>query len=293
VVAVVLAALSGAFFGALAVAVRYALRRGGDVVVGAVAVPGVALVLAVLISGPSLATDTIRVSDLWPFALAGLLAPGASQVLFIGAVRDAGPSRTAILIGTAPLMSVGLALALLGEPFRPLLLIGTALVVAGGVALGRERARPEQFRLFGVVLALGCAALFAVRDNVVRWAARGTHPPPLVATDVALAAATAFMLIYVLVVRRNRDHTGAPSVTHSVAAFVPAGISLAIAYDCLLAAFDRGRVSIVAPLNATQSLWAVLLTVVLYGRKTELIGPRLVVAGMLVVAGAAVIGAVR
>ena len=289
-VAVVLAALSGAFFGALAVAVRYALRRGGDVVVGAVAVPGVALVLAVLISGPSLATDTIRVSDLWPFALAGLLAPGASQVLFIGAVRDAGPSRTAILIGTAPLMSVGLALVLLGEPFRPLLLIGTAFVVAGGVALGRERARPEHFRLFGVVLALGCAALFAVRDNVVRWAARGTHPPPLVATDVALAAATAFMLIYVLVVRRNQDRSG---LTHSVAAFVPAGISLAIAYDCLLAAFDRGRVSIVAPLNATQSLWAVLLSVVLYGRKTELIGPRLVVAGMLVVAGAAVIGAVR
>ena len=289
-VAVVLAALSGAFFGALAVAVRYALRRGGDAVVGAVAVPGVALVLAVLISGPSLATDTIRVSDLWPFALAGLLAPGASQVLFIGAVRDAGPSRTAILIGTAPLMSVGLALALLGEPFRPVLLIGTALVVAGGVALGRERARPEHFRLFGVVLALGCAALFAVRDNVVRWAARGTHPPPLVATDVALAAATAFMLIYVLFARRNRDRTG---LTHSVASFVPAGIALAIAYDCLLAAFDRGRVSIVAPLNATQSLWAVLLSVVLYGRKTELIGTCLVVAGMLVVAGAAVIGAVR
>jgi hypothetical protein len=40
-------------------------------------------------------------------------------------------------------------------------------------------------------------------------------------------------------------------------------------------------------------LWAVLLSVALYGRKTELIGTRLVVAGMLVVAGAAVIGAVR
>src|SRR5207302_569917 len=100
-----------------------------------VVVPGVALGLAVLVSIPSLALDTIRASDLWPFALAGALVPGVSQILFIIAVRDAGPSRAAILIGTAPLMSVAIALAVLGEPFRPLLAVGTALVVAGGVAL--------------------------------------------------------------------------------------------------------------------------------------------------------------
>ena len=64
-------------------------------------------------------------------------------------------------------MSVAIALALLGEPFQPLLLVGTVLVVAGGAALARERARPEHFRALGAVLALVCAALFAVRDNVV------------------------------------------------------------------------------------------------------------------------------
>jgi drug/metabolite transporter (DMT)-like permease len=253
-------------------------------------VPGVALPLAVLISIPSLAHDTLRLSDLWPFALAGLLAPGASQVLFIGAVRDAGPSRASILIGTAPLMSVGIALVLLGEPLRPLLLLGTALVVAGGIALARERARPAHFRLLGVVLALACAVLFAVRDNIVRWAARDAHPPPLVATDLSLAAAAVFMLAYALVVRRGRLRAG---VVRSLASFAPAGIMLAVAYDCLLEAFDRGRVSIVAPLNATQSLWAVLFSALVYGRHAELIGRRLVVAGTLVVAGAAVIGAVR
>jgi drug/metabolite transporter (DMT)-like permease len=253
-------------------------------------VPGVALPLALLISIPSLAHDTLRVSDLWPFAVAGLLAPGASQVLFIRAVRDAGPSRASILIGTAPLMSVGIALVLLDEPLRPLLLLGTALVVAGGIALARERARPEHFRLLGVVLALACAVLFAVRDNIVRWAARDAHPPPLVTTDLSLAAAAVFMLAYALVVRRGRLRAG---VAQSLASFAPAGIMLAVAYDCLLEAFDRGRVSIVAPLNATQSLWAVLFSALVYGRQAELIGRRLVVAGTLVVAGAAVIGAVR
>src|SRR6185437_10295199 len=151
-VAVLFAALSGALFGALAVAVRRGLRAGGDPNVGAVVVPGVAFLLALIVSIPSLAGDTIHLGDLWAFALAGLLVPGASQVLFIVAVRDAGPSRASIMIGTAPLMSVGLALALLGEPFRPLLLVATALVVAGGVVLGRERARPEHFRMIGIVL---------------------------------------------------------------------------------------------------------------------------------------------
>ena len=144
--------------------------------------------------------------------------------------------------------------------------------------------------MLGVAFALACAALFAVRDNVVRWAARGAHPPPLVATDVSLAAATAFMLAYLLAFRRDGIRNG---VRHSVLAFAPAGIALAVAYDCLLEAFDSGRVSIVAPLNATQSLWAVLFSSLLYGRQAELIGRRLVVAGALIVAGAAVIGAVR
>jgi drug/metabolite transporter (DMT)-like permease len=290
VVAVVFAALSGALFGALAVAVRHGLRRGADPELGALVVPGVALAVAALVSIPSLAHDTIRIGDLWPFAVAGALAPGASQVLFVIAVRDAGPSRTSIMIGTAPLMSVGIALVLLGEPLRPLLLLGTALVVAGGIALVRERARPTHFRLLGALLALACAALFAVRDNVVRWAARDVHPPPLVATDVSLAAATLFMLAYVLFVRRDRIRTG---LRPAFVAFAPAGVGLALAYDCLLEAFDRGRVSIVAPLNATQSLWAVLLSSLVYGRQAELIGRRLVVAGLLIVSGAAVIGSVR
>lgn len=288
-VGVLFAALSGALFGALAVAVRHALRRGADPFVGAAVVPSVALVLALVVSIPSLAADRIHPGDLWPFALAGMLVPGASQILFIIAVRDAGPSRTSILIGTAPLMSVGIALAVLGEPFRPLLAAGTALVVAGGVVLGLERARPEHFRLLGLVLALVCAALFAVRDNVVRWGARDVHPPALVAADVSLAAAALVTVAYALVRRRPR----AATVRASAHAFAPAGILLALAYDLLFAAFDRARVSIVAPLNATQSLWAVLISALLYGRQAELIGRRLVAAGVLIVAGAAVIGAVR
>jgi len=35
-----------------------------------------------------------------------------------------------------------------------------------------------------VAVIAACAALFAIRDNVARWAARGTHPPALIAAAV-------------------------------------------------------------------------------------------------------------
>ena len=144
--AVVFAALSGALFGALAVAVRTALRRRADPEAGAFVVPAVAAAVSVPAGVWAAQAGEVRAADLWPFALAGALVPGCTQLLFILAVRDAGPSRAAILVGTAPLVSVTIALAVLGEPFRPLLLLGTVLVVAGGVALARERSRPEHFR---------------------------------------------------------------------------------------------------------------------------------------------------
>jgi drug/metabolite transporter (DMT)-like permease len=288
VTTVLFASLAGALFGALAVTVRFGLQRGGDPNAGALVVAGLAALLGAVIAIPSLVGNG-HLDDLWPFFLVGMLVPGGSQLLFILAVRDAGPSRAAILIGTAPLMSVLIALTLLGEPFQALLLLGTALIVAGGIALAGERARPQHFRLLGAIFALVCAALFAVRDNVVRWAARDRHPPPLAASAAALFGAALVILVYLVLARREGL---AEKVRAAVPAFAAAGVTLALAYGSLLVAFDHGRVSIVAPLNATQSLWAVALAALLIGR-SEAIGRRTVLAGLLVVAGGAIIGAAR
>jgi drug/metabolite transporter (DMT)-like permease len=288
--AVLFAALAGILFGAFAVVIRRGLQRGGDPELGAVVVTGIGVLVSAVLAIPSFASGDVNLGDLWPFLLIGALVPGATQILFIIAIRDIGPSRVSILIGTAPLMSVAIALALLGEPFQPLLVVGTVLVVAGGAALARERTRPEHFRAFGIVLALVCAALFAVRDNVARWAAKDTHPPALAASTAALLGSFLVVLAWVLMRRRAtfRQH-----LRTALPAFALAGVILGLAYSSLLEAFDRGRVSIVAPLNATQSLWAVFFAAALIGRHSERIGPRLIAAGVLVVAGSAIIGIVR
>jgi drug/metabolite transporter (DMT)-like permease len=287
VLAVLFGVLGGACFGALAVAVRVALRRSGEPEVGAAIAAAVAFgISAVLALG---AGSEIEPSQLWKFVLVGMLVPGGSQILFVLAVRDAGPSRAAILIGTAPLISVLIALTLLDEPFHPVLVAGTVLVVAGGAVLTRERVRPHDFKALGVTLGLTCAGLFAVRDNLVRWLARDEHPPALSAAAASLLGAALALAFFVLVLRRRdlRARLG-----RTLGPFLPVGVGLAAGYVCLLEAFSHGRVSIVAPLNATQSLWAVAFAAVALGR-TEAIGSRLVTAGALVVAGGALIGIVR
>jgi drug/metabolite transporter (DMT)-like permease len=286
--AVVFGLLAGALFGAMTVAIRAGLLRGGDPALGGVVMTGTAFVVAAALALPSTA-DGLDLDALLPFAAIGFFVPGLSQLVFILAIRYAGPSRASILVGTAPLASVLLALALLDEPLRPALLVGTALIVAGGATLALDPGRPVGFRVIGVVLALACAGLFAARDNAVRFVARDDDVSALQATAVTLLAAWVTTTLYVLLMRRR---VVGSSVRASLLAFLPAGLFFAFAYAALVTGFDRGDVGVVAPLNATQSLWGVLFAALLYGR-SEAVGRRTVLAGVLVVLGGSLIGAFR
>ncbi len=285
--AVVFGVLSGVFFGALAVAVRHALRHGIEPEIAATAVASIAFTVCAALALAS--WPSFRIDQIWPFALTGLLVPGMSQILFVVAIRDAGPSRAAILIGTAPLISVVIALTALGEPFSVALVAGALLIVAGGAVLTRERVRPHDFKVRGAVLALTCAGLFAVRDNLVRWVSRDQHPPPLLAAATSLLAAAVFLIAYAVFFKRIDLGR---KLRAAARPFAPAALMLAGGYVCLLEAFARGRVSIVAPLNATQSLWAVAFAAVVIGR-SEAIGSRLVFASLLIIAGGTLITVVR
>jgi drug/metabolite transporter (DMT)-like permease len=284
--AVAFAMLAALSFGGLAVAVAWGLRRHADPETGALAAAGVAAILSVALAVPFAAASGVNARALAPFALAGLIAPGASQIILTRAIDHAGASRAALLAGTAPLISITLAVTVLGEPLRPALVLGAVLIVLGGASLTRERIHPERFRIRGVMLALLCAALFASRDNLLRWAARSEHPSSLVAAATTLLVAALVIAVY-RSVSGHRRPTG--DLLRAVPAFAPAGLALAIGYNALIAAFEHGRVIIVSPLNATGSLWSVILAAMTIGR-SERIGRHTVLAAVLIVAGGAVVG---
>ncbi len=74
--------------------------------------------------------------------------------------------------------------------------------------------------------------------------------------------------------------------------FAPAGAAFGLSYVALFEAYYRGRVSVVSPLVATESLWGVGLSA-LFLRQHERVGPRLFAGAGLVVVGGMLIGALR
>jgi drug/metabolite transporter (DMT)-like permease len=284
---VLLAAGAALSFGALAVTIRLALQPPLDAEAASLVttfLAGACCVVLAIVKGDLSGLDWV---DTWPFLVTGLFAPGISQILFTRAVGVIGPSRTAVFVGVSPVLSAAIAVTVLDEPLHVALVLGTLLVVAGGTLLVRERVGPGALLSLGIGMALGAALLFAVRDNLVRWAARGSDVPGFVAASASLASATLVIAVVVLL----RPHAGL-RVRQTFRPFVLSGLVYGISYACLYSAFDRGRVTVVAPLVATESLWAVLISIVVL-RHSERIGARLLVAAALVVGGGALISSFR
>ena len=258
-----LALASAALFGSMTVALRFALAREPDAEAGAVHT----IAAALLVTLPFVVAGEIDLAGIWPFLLAGMLGPGCSQLLFTLAVRDAGPSRTSVTVGTAPLFSVAIALVLLDEPAKAGVIVGAILIVIGGILLVREPGRPEHVKWIGLGFALAAAIVFAVRDNLVRHLSLDTDVEPALAAAATLFAGGVTVAVWLLVSRRRLPTSG-------FRAFVPAGILFGLSYLCLFEAYYRGRVSVVSPLVATESLWGVALSALLL-RRHELVGPRL------------------
>lgn len=282
---VLFACAAGVFLGAVNITMRRALARVADVDAGAAVINIGAFVLvaaAALVAG-----SDFDAGELWPFLLLGVFVPGVSQLIVVYAVRAAGASRAGILFGMAPLFSALIAIIAFGEPLRWPLVAGTVLIVAGGVALAWEGERPVDYRAYGAALAVGVAVAFGLRDNVARSVSEDV-------TAGALAQVTALMLGAAIVLGANllRQPSALPRLRAASGPFASSAVLTGLGQASLFEALGRARVTVVAPLTGTGVLWTVVLSAIFLGR-SELVGRRLVVVALLVVAGGALVGATR
>ncbi len=282
--------LAGVLFGLLTTLVRRGLMRQPNAIVGAMVITSSAalMVLAVtILTGKG--GDLLQLRMAAGYFGLGIVVPGISQILFVVAVREVGASRTAIMIGTAPLLATIIAVAFRGEALVIGLVVGTVLIVIGGASLAWDRNLPPGFRARGMLFAFFCALLFAVRDNAVRMLGGASDMDPLAATTWTLIGAAVAVVVYATIARRGAVLTEYRSVFR---AFIPAGVVFALAYLALVVALEIGRVTVFAPLNAMQSMWTVLFAWLLLG-KSDGIGARIVLAMLLVVLGGILIGVFR
>jgi drug/metabolite transporter (DMT)-like permease len=284
-IAVALASVSAVFFGAMSVATRRALRSYGAADVGAAATVLGGLGVALVVAAVEGTHEGPHLELVWPFALTGLLAPGASTIFVTYAIREVGASRTSVVLGTAPGVSVAIALVLLGEPLKLALVAGALLIVFGAIALGREQGRPSDLRAIGLLFALTGTVLFSVRDTIVRWLSLSESPPPSVAAAMGLASG--FVLISAVLFPRLRRHSWRVWLP-----FLPVGVLFGISYVLLFEAYYRGRVGVVAPLTASESMWAVVFAG-LFLSKSEALQRNIVFGAACVVAGGVLIGLFR
>jgi len=281
--AIGLGCLSAFLFGAMSVGLRMGMNRYPDVETATIATVFGALVVALVAVAAESPSRGLHASAAWPFLLAGLAQPGIGQLLVTLSIREAGASRASVILGSAPLASVTIALIFLGEPVRWPLIVGAVLIVGGGVELARDRGRPAHVRRRGYVLAFIATILFSVRDNLTRWLAGSTAAPPAVAAAAALLGG--MVLIALVLGPRVRGKLA----LRPALPFLGVGVLFGLSYVSLFEAYYRGRVTVVSPIVATESLWGVALSILLI-RHTELVGRRVLIGAALIVAGGALIG---
>src|SRR5947209_9930018 len=267
----------------MSVGLRIGLNRYPDAELATLATVIGALAVSLVFMLAESPSRGLHLAPAWPFLLAGLMQPGVGQLLVTLAVREAGSSRASVVLGSAPLASVTIALIFLGEPVKWALIIGAMLIVAGGVELARDPRRPEHVRRRGYVFAFVATILFSVRDNLTRWLAGSTSVPPGTAAAAALAGGMALILL--VIGPRVRDRIA----LRPMLPFLGVGLLFGLSYVSLFEAYYCGRVTVVSPIVATESLWGVALSI-LFLRKTELVGRRVLIGALSIVAGSALIG---
>ena len=289
---IVLTCLAGMLFAVNATFTRLALDRTGirtDVAAAATIMTATTVASVIAIVGG------VRLSDLsWAdsqgFFVIGAIVPGIGQLTFYAAIRKAGPSRSAIMLGTVPVWSVALATIFLNEHWSVSVVVGTILAVMGSVLLATEGTTKTSVSRLGLVLAALTALQFAIRDVLARSVTQESNLDSSAAAAVTLGVGAVVLLGVAVGTAGPREFS--KNLRRSMPAVLIPGIAIGIAMPALLAAFERSRVVIVSPLlGATQTVGAVLLSGLLIGgTETD---KRVVIAVIVTLAGGTLIGVTR
>lgn len=288
--AILLSLATGFLFGVLAVGMRFGLNRLPDAEMGAFQNLFVGFAVAFLATAAAGQLDELEWGDVWPFLALGAIAPGLTQMMFLFALRDIGASRSMVIYGALPLASSIGAVIFLDEPVRTALFVGTLLVVGGAALLAYDPVKPKGYRAVGLAWALSSIILFAGRDNLSRWLTTDLEIPAIAGAATALAGGTISVLLYLLVTRHGQNLLR--QTVRAVPPFLIASVAFGLSYVGLLESFARGEVTVVTPIIGTYALWTVVLSVI-FLRETEAVSRRLVLAALLIVAGASVVAATQ
>jgi drug/metabolite transporter, DME family len=236
---------------------------------------GTVLVIVAAFTAPlaELATPAV-----WPFVVAGLLAPGLARLLVYVGIDRIGAARSSAIMPIGPFSAILLAVAFLDERPSGGLLVGAACIVAGTILLSQQEEGRGAWRRRDLIFPLLGAIGFGLRDVISRWGLQ-TFPHPMVAAVVATMTSAVVIAPFA---QRHRGDLRADRV--GVRLLIVTGVCEALGSLALWAALAVGEVSVVTPLAYAQPMFTVLLAAILL-RDVEQITWRVAVATPMMITG--------
>ena len=220
------------------------------------------------------------VTDNLIFVAIGLFVPGVTRVLSFRGIRAMGSSITSTIVNTTPMFSTVLAIVILGERPGPLVLLGVLLTVGGLVTVswGGEKTAYKKIELIFPFL---CALLFSAKDIAVRWGLGGGGGQPILAAGIA--ASTSTIEIF-LITRYGQGEKFVMPPLPLARWFIWSGIFTGSSFLFMYLAYSMERVSIVAPLVNSYTVFVSILTPFM-ARQIETVTGKKLAGAALVVAG--------
>jgi drug/metabolite transporter (DMT)-like permease len=214
------------------------------------------------------------------FVAVGLAVPGVTRVLSFRGIRTMGSSITSTIVNTTPMFSTVLAILILHERPASLVLLGVALTVCGliTVSWGGEKTSYKRIEL---VYPFLCALLFSMKDIAVRWGLGDGAGQPILAAGIAALTSTVEIYLITRFVQSEKFVWPAVRICRW---FIASGIFTGGSFLFMYVAYSLERVSIVAPLVNSYTVFVSLLTP-LMAREIETITTRKLAGAALVVAG--------
>jgi drug/metabolite transporter, DME family len=214
------------------------------------------------------------------FVAVGLLVPGVTRVLSFRAIRTMGSSITSTIINTTPMFSTILAITLLGERPRPLVLLGVLLTVCGLIIVSWVGAATA-YRKTELVYPFLCALIFSLKDVTVRWGLGDGAGQPILAA--AIAALTSTVEVFLIIRYLQGVNFSLPPAKGSLW-FIWSGVFTGGSFLFMYIALSLERVTVVAPLINSYTIFVLVLTPLL-ARRIETVTWRKIAGAFMVVAG--------
>ena len=221
---------------------------------------------------------------LW-FALLGLVGPSLGRVFMFQSIHRLGVARAMPLISMLPLTTAIAAFGILGERPGPYIWAGTFLIVAGCVGMtlkGQGKAQwDRRYLWFPVMSIAGFTA-----GNIIRKIALNELAAPVLGVTITYMSSLIFLLIlkeFLPPSHRPDLSWGKKWVFYGVCGFFN---TTALMFR--FAATRSGDLTVVVPIFATTSLFA-LLASWLFLRDLERITPPMAVGAILIMMGGALV----